>query len=122
MSDTTCTTIPANSDVSGIGVSFLTQSSVDTNFTWQIRVNLYITMLLMAIIPEVEITKPLLEVLVGNAGISGLALLVTAIVQTVQKQLSLYHAIFIIHMLYFTGIMVAPSGMETKIISLDLSF
>ena len=122
MSDTTCTTIPANSDVSGIGVSFLTQSSVDTNFTWQIRVNLYITMLLMAIIPEVEITKPLLEVLVGNAGISGLALLVTAIVQTVQKQLSLYHAIFIIHMLYFTGIMVAPSGMETKIISLALSF
>ena len=79
-------------------------------------------MLLMAIIPEIEITKPLLEVLVGNAGISGLALLITAIVQTVQKKLSLYHAIFIIHMLYFTGIMVAPSGMETKIISLALSF
>ena len=79
-------------------------------------------MLLMALIPEVDITKPLLEVLVGNAGISGLALLVTAIVQTVQNQLSLYHAIFIIHMLYFTGIMVAPSGKETKIISLAFSF
>jgi hypothetical protein len=69
-------------------------------------------MLLMAIIPEVEITKPLLEVLVGNAGISGLALLVTALAETVKKQLSLYHAIFIIHMLYFTGIMVVPSGKQ----------
>ena len=71
-------------------------------------------MLLMAIIPEVEITKPLLEVLVGNAGISVLALLVTAIVQTVKKQLSLYHAIFIIHMLYFTGIIVMPSGKQSR--------
>jgi len=94
MSNVTCIGILANPDVSGIGI----------------RVNLYITMLLLAIIPEAEFTEPLLEVLVGNAGISGLSLLVTALVETAKKQLSLYHAIFIIHMLYFTGIMVVPSG------------
>ncbi|KAF8632036.1 hypothetical protein AX15_002081 [Amanita polypyramis BW_CC] len=91
----TCNVIIANADVSGIGI----------------RVNLYITMLLMALVPDVPgITTPLLQVLVANAGISGVALLITAIVQTSQNQLSLYHAIFIIHMLYFTGIIVAPSG------------
>ncbi|KAK2462573.1 hypothetical protein APHAL10511_005416 [Amanita phalloides] len=94
-SATTCTTIDANPDVSGIGI----------------RVNLYITMLLLSTIPEIPgLTTPLLEVLVGSAGISGFALLVTAIVETAKGQLSLYHAIFVIHVLYFTGIMVAPSG------------
>ncbi|KAF8625964.1 hypothetical protein AX17_006689 [Amanita inopinata Kibby_2008] len=89
-----CTVIPANADVSGIGI----------------RVNLYITTLLMAVIPETPATLPLLEVLIANAGVSGVALLITAIVQTVQKQLSLYHAIFIIHMLYFLGVAVVPTG------------
>ncbi|KAF8330677.1 hypothetical protein F5887DRAFT_1178591 [Amanita rubescens] len=90
-----CTTIAANPDVSGIGI----------------RVNLYMTMLLMALIPEIPgVTTPLLDVIASGAGISGVALLITAIVETVKGQLSLYHAIFIIHMLYFTGVMVAPSG------------
>ncbi|KIL56991.1 hypothetical protein M378DRAFT_88472 [Amanita muscaria Koide BX008] len=90
----TCTTIDSNADVSGIGI----------------RVNLYISMLLVAIIPETNQTTPLLNVLVTNAGISGLALLITAIVQTAQQNLSLYHAIFIIHILFFTGVLVAPTG------------
>jgi hypothetical protein len=69
------------------------------------------TMLLMALIPEIpSVTTPLLDVIASGAGISGVALLITAIVETVKGQLSLYHAIFIIHMLYFTGVMVAPSG------------
>ncbi|KAF8341134.1 hypothetical protein F5887DRAFT_919124 [Amanita rubescens] len=90
-----CTTIAANPDVSGIGI----------------RVNLYMTMLLMALIPEIPgVTTPLLDVIANGAGISGVALLTTAMVETVKGQLSLYHAIFIIHMLYFTGVMVAPSG------------
>ncbi|KAM6490041.1 hypothetical protein JOM56_014620 [Amanita muscaria] len=89
----TCT-IDSNADVSGIGI----------------RVNLYISMLLVAIIPETNQTTPLLNVLVTNAGISGLALLITAIVQTAQQNLSLYHAIFIIHILFFTGVLVAPTG------------
>jgi len=92
MSD--CTTIPSNPDVSGIGI----------------RVNLYITMLLVAIIPETKSTSPLLHGLITNAGISGVALLITALIQTSKNSLSLYHAVFIIHILYFTGILVAPSG------------
>jgi len=68
-------------------------------------------MLLMAVIPEIPgVTTPLLEVIASGAGISGLALLITAIVETAKGQLSLYHAIFIIHMLYFTGVMITPSG------------
>jgi len=38
-----------------------------------------------------------------NAGISGGALLITAIVEMAKHQLSLYHAIFILHILVFTG-------------------
>ncbi|KAM6490040.1 hypothetical protein JOM56_014619 [Amanita muscaria] len=92
MSDCTITTNP---DVSGIGI----------------RANLYATVLLMALIPDLPgRTSPLVEVLAENAGISGLALLITAINETRRGNLSLYHAIYIIHMLYFTGIMVAPAG------------
>jgi hypothetical protein len=67
-------------------------------------------MLLVAVIPETVSTRPLLRGLVTNAGISGVALLITAIIQTSKNSLSLYHAIFIIHILYFTGMLVAPSG------------
>ena len=71
-------------------------------------------MLLVAVIPETASTAPLLHGLITNAGISGVALLITAIIQTSKHSLSLYHAIFIIHILYFTGILVAPSGKHAK--------
>jgi len=97
-----CTLIAANPDVSGIGI----------------RVNLYTTMLVMALVPNIPgVTSPLLNVVAGNAGISGVALLITAIVETAQQQLSLYHAIFILHILYFTGVMVAPGGNYNSSIS-----
>jgi len=41
---------------------------------------------------------------------SGFALLVTAIVRTAQHKLTLYHAIFILHMLFFLGIGMFPTG------------
>ncbi|KAF9555925.1 hypothetical protein CPC08DRAFT_711596 [Agrocybe pediades] len=91
----TCAGISANADVSGIGI----------------RVNLYTTTLLLAIIPRIpEVTTPLLGVLTANAGISGVGLLITAIIQTTKGELSLYHAIFIIHMLYFLGVSLTSSA------------
>ncbi|KAF9555926.1 hypothetical protein CPC08DRAFT_752789 [Agrocybe pediades] len=91
----TCAGISANADVSGIGI----------------RVNLYTTTLLLFIIPRISgVTTPLIGVLTANAGISGAGLLITAIIQTAKGQLSLYHAIFIIHMLYFLGLSVTSSA------------
>ena len=68
-------------------------------------------MLVMALVPNIPgVTSPLLGAVAGNAGVSGAALLITAIAETATHQLSLYHAIFILHILYFTGVMIAPAG------------
>ncbi|KAN0139876.1 hypothetical protein V8E53_002538 [Lactarius tabidus] len=67
-------------------------------------------MVLLAVIPRIPHTEELLNVLYANTGIAGLCLLVTAIQQTVKSELSLFHAIFIQHILFFLGIGVAPVG------------
>ncbi|KAI0300273.1 hypothetical protein BC826DRAFT_668700 [Russula brevipes] len=67
-------------------------------------------MLLLAVIPRTPHTGELLDALYSNAGISGLGLLLTAIVQTGQKSLSLFHALFILHMLFFLGTGASPMG------------
>ncbi|KAH8998576.1 hypothetical protein EDB92DRAFT_1835966 [Lactarius akahatsu] len=85
----------ANSDVLGKGI----------------RINFYYTMVLLAVVPRTPHTEELLNALYSNAGISGLGLLVTAIQQTASKQrLSLFHAIFIQHILFFLGTGSAPIG------------
>ncbi|PFH45974.1 hypothetical protein AMATHDRAFT_157122, partial [Amanita thiersii Skay4041] len=75
-----------------------------------IRVNLYITILLLAVIPITPSTLPLLSALASNAGVSGAALLITALIGTAKHQLSFFHAIFIVHALNFLGIGVSPTG------------
>ncbi|PFH45976.1 hypothetical protein AMATHDRAFT_70829 [Amanita thiersii Skay4041] len=90
----TCDHIPANPDVSAIGI----------------RINLYVTTLLLALVPNTDSTAELLQVLTSNAGISGTALLITALIETGKGQLSLYHAIFIIHALFFLGINISPTA------------
>jgi hypothetical protein len=55
-----CTDIQANADVSGIGI----------------RVSVYITTLIIALIPNVEETKELRGALMTAAGLNGFALLV----------------------------------------------
>ncbi|PFH45968.1 hypothetical protein AMATHDRAFT_8414 [Amanita thiersii Skay4041] len=89
---TTCDHIQANPDISGIGI----------------RINLYVTTLLLVLVPNTRRTAPLLNVLTSNAGISGAALLITALIETGKHRLSLYHAIFIIHALFFMGISISP--------------
>jgi hypothetical protein len=67
-------------------------------------------MLLLALIPQRPNTKELLNALYANAGIAGLGLLLTAIIQTAQKQLSLFHALFTLHILFFLGTGASPMG------------
>ena len=67
-------------------------------------------MFLLALVPQTPHTEELLNALYANAGIAGLGLLLTAIIQTAQGQLSLFHAIFILHILYFLGTGASPMG------------
>jgi len=71
----------------------------------------------MVLVPNIPgRTAPLLGVVEGNAGLTGFALLLTAVAYTAHgHQLSLYHAIFIIHILLFTGITVVPAGRYRRI-------
>ncbi|KAH8983150.1 hypothetical protein EDB86DRAFT_260327 [Lactarius hatsudake] len=85
---TCCSGIVGNSDLVGIGT----------------RVNLYVTILLSAIVlppPEGEEgpTTDLLDDLFANSIFYGLAVLITAVVQTIQKRLDLYHALFVTQVL-----------------------
>ena len=67
-------------------------------------------MFLLALIPQMPDTEELLNALYANAGVAGLGLLLTAIIQTIQHKLSLFHAIFILHILYFLGTGASPMG------------
>ncbi|KAH9074753.1 hypothetical protein EDB83DRAFT_1867578 [Lactarius deliciosus] len=87
-SNNCCSGIKGNSDLVGIGT----------------RVNLYVTILLSAIVlppPEGEggPTTDLLDDLFANSIFYGLAVLITAVVQTIQKRLDLYHALFVTQVL-----------------------
>ncbi|KAI9512420.1 hypothetical protein F5148DRAFT_1163185 [Russula earlei] len=94
MSTPVCTTISANPDVVGKGI----------------RINFYFTMILLAIIPRTPNTKELLDTLYATAGFAGLGLLLTAIIQTASKQLTLFEALFVLHILFFLGTGAAPMG------------
>jgi hypothetical protein len=67
-------------------------------------------MLLLAVIPRTPNTVELLNSLYSNAGLSGFGLLLTAIVQTIMKQLSLFDALFVFHILFFLGTGASPMG------------
>ncbi|KAI9440676.1 hypothetical protein H4582DRAFT_1487001 [Lactarius indigo] len=87
-SPTCCSGIEGNSDLVGIGT----------------RINLYVTILLSAIVlpppkDEEGPTTDLLDDLFVNSIFYGLAVLITAVVQTIQKQLDLYHALFVTQVL-----------------------
>ncbi|KAI0004512.1 hypothetical protein BJV74DRAFT_881105 [Russula compacta] len=87
-----CQSFGANQDVLGIGV----------------RVNFYYTMLILAIIPRTPNTEEMLDSLYSNAGIAGFGLLLTAIIQSALNELSLFDALFILHILFFLGTGASP--------------
>lgn len=67
-------------------------------------------MLVLAIIPRTPSTEELLNKLYENAGLAGFGLLLTAIIQTCLEQLSLFEALFTLHILFFLGTGVSPMG------------
>jgi hypothetical protein len=85
-------------------------TSKNGTFCPQIRINFYSTMLLLAIIPRTPNTEELLNKLYENTGIAGFALLLTAIIQTCHKQISLFEALFTLHILFFLGTGASPMG------------
>jgi len=76
--------IAANADIVGIGT----------------RINFYATILLISLIPETELTTELLDGLYENSVFLGLGLVITAVIQTAQGQLDLYHAIFVMQIIF----------------------
>ncbi|KAH9980265.1 hypothetical protein BGW80DRAFT_1274384 [Lactifluus volemus] len=84
----------STADVAGIGI----------------RVNVYATLVLLAIIPVMPETEEILVGLYSMAGLAGLGLLVTAIILTAKNQLSLFDALFVFHILFFLGIGATPTG------------
>jgi hypothetical protein len=69
-----------------------------------------VTILITALIARRRSTEKLLDALNANAGVTGFGLLITAIIQTFQKRLDLYHAIFVLHVVYFLGLFAYFSG------------
>jgi hypothetical protein len=67
-------------------------------------------MFILAIIPRTPNTEELLNSLYTNAGLAGFGLLLTAIIQTGLKQLSLFEALFTLHILFFLGTGASPMG------------
>jgi len=76
--------IQSNPDIAGIGT----------------RINFYVTILLTAMIPETPRTTELLDGLYQNSILYGLSLVITAVIQTLQEQLDLYHAIFVMQIIF----------------------
>jgi len=80
--------INSNPDIAGIGIRF----------------NFYTTILIATLTREKEYTKELLSGIYKNSVINGLGILFTAVIQTLQGKLDLYHAIVVMYILFFFNI------------------
>ncbi len=58
------------------------------------------TILLVSLIPEIKFTTELLDGLYENSVFYGFALVITAVAQTMQHKLDLYHAIFVMQIMF----------------------
>jgi hypothetical protein len=59
-----------------------------------------VTILLSAFTPEDEHTSELLDGLYKSSILYGLSLVMTVVIQTLQEQLDLYHAIFVMQIIF----------------------
>ncbi|KAH9966327.1 hypothetical protein BGW80DRAFT_1562916 [Lactifluus volemus] len=62
------------------------------------------TIFITAALPRRRSTERLIDALNMNAGIIGFSLLITAILQTIQKRLDLFHAIFVTFVTYYLAL------------------
>jgi hypothetical protein len=118
MNSTVCV-IEANPDVTGVGVCadfLITSTYVLTSFT-KIRASIYalclggtiVNYLLRVFSPgddEAEFSRGVSSAL----GMQGLALLCTAIYQTFRAELTLFHAICVVHLLALLGMDIISKG------------
>ncbi|TDL17150.1 hypothetical protein BD410DRAFT_831666 [Rickenella mellea] len=88
-----CDGIKPNPDVDGVGI----------------RISVYITSFLLMVIPRVPRTRPLISSLLNNTRVYLLALMLTAIIQTAQGQLTLYHAVLLYYMIMVVGTASLPT-------------
>jgi len=79
-----CTGINSNPDIAGIGT----------------RINFYVTILVTAFTPQNEYTTELLDGVYKSAILYGFSLVMTAVIQSMQRQLDLYHAIFVMQIIF----------------------
>ena len=109
--------INSNPDIAGIGVSLLASQStlgLLVDYFPQVRINFYVTILITAFTPKNEHTRELLDGLYLNAILYGLSLVITAVIQSMQHQLDLFHALCVMHNLlslefvYVCGTVVRP--------------
>ncbi|KAH9954826.1 hypothetical protein BGW80DRAFT_1189753, partial [Lactifluus volemus] len=91
--------IISNPDIAGIGT----------------RINFYATIFLMALIPENERTSEVVNSLYENSVYYGLALVLTAIIQTLQTQLDLYHAIFVMQIIFSLNFVYSGNSTESRV-------
>ncbi|KAI0287344.1 hypothetical protein BC826DRAFT_1108519 [Russula brevipes] len=78
----------SNPDIAGIGT----------------RINFYVTILLTTLARGHEDTTELLDELYKSSVLYGLSLVMTAVIQTLQGQLDLYHAIFVMQITFSLNI------------------
>lgn len=96
--DTCLGSIGADPDIAGVGI----------------RISVYVTTVLLSLLAAFTGKAGAdgikhATALIATAGLQGLTLLITAIVQTATRQLSLYHAFVIFHLLAFLGFQLIPS-------------
>jgi hypothetical protein len=75
------------------------------------------TIFITAALPRRRSTERLIDALNMNAGIIGFSLLITAILQTIQKRLDLFHAIFVTFVTYYLALIVYFSGALPRVSS-----
>jgi hypothetical protein len=100
---------PAEPDIAGVGI----------------QISFYVTILLLAFITAAaRITtrynpSTVAALVMPTAGLQGLVLLITAVIQTSHHQLSLYHAFIIFHLLAFLGIRLGSSDVLNDVARWD---
>ncbi|KAJ6190590.1 hypothetical protein N7519_000611 [Penicillium mononematosum] len=115
--NSTVRTIEANPDVSGVGLPTLNKRSPQLNHRPQIRISIYAFCLggsmvnnLLSVFASGEDQEEFSRGVSSALGFQGLALLCTAIYQTVQGELTLFHAICVVHLLAILGMDMVRKG------------
>ncbi|KAI9743097.1 MAG: hypothetical protein M1818_003392 [Claussenomyces sp. TS43310] len=96
MNSTIDCTIQPNPDIIGIGI----------------RISTYILSLAGPLASTLALSQELLDALEGSLGLTGLALFLTTVVSAAQKNLDLFHAICLFHLIALVGVSIRSFGQK----------